>query len=331
MVSIIIPVYNTAKYLHKCLSSIINQSYKDFEVICVDDGSTDNSLAVLQDYQKIDDRIIIVSRENGGVSKARNIGIEHASGEYITFIDSDDWVHHQYLEALIQGMNASNVNMSIVSYKEISNYEEEIVENAINALDHLTIYNIDQIMNKYKYKSRCWGKIYKTNIIRNERVLFPETIKIGEDGDFVYNYLSRIVNQPMVAVIESDLYYYYHEREDSAIHSINETDTIILVDYFIRSMDSVNAWLRRNYAMEGLKKMLRIRYTAKLTHKKEVIGKSNNSIRMIFKKISAEELTIPTYLLYRLFYLLPWTYHLFMIINDPTLIQFEKSVKLNNK
>lgn len=330
MVSVIIPVYNTEKYLHKCLSSILNQSYKDFEVICVDDGSSDNSLNILYEYQKKDDRVIIVSQDNGGVSKARNTGLKHARGDYITFIDSDDWVHHQYLEALVTGITASNANMSVIRYKEINNYQEKIVEDNVNFLEYLTLYTIDQVMNEYKYKSRCWGKLYKSNIILTEGVLFPESIKIGEDSTFVYTYFSRIVNQPTIAVIKSDLYYYYHAREDSAIHIYGEDDIIKLVEYFLLSMDSANAWLRKHYAMEGLKKMLGIRYSARLIHKTDIIKKSNNCINKIFKKTSARELTVPVYWVYRAFYFLPWTYHLFKIIKDPSLIKVEKRIKSCN-
>lgn len=327
MISIIIPVYNTENYLHKCLLSVLNQSFTDFEAICVDDGSSDNSLAVLYEYQRMDDRIIIVSQENGGVSKARNTGIKLAHGEYITFIDSDDWIHPQYLEALIEGIKTNQSNMSIISYREINNYAKEIEEDIINPSEHLKTYSIDQVMNKYKLKSRCWGKLYKKKIIDEERIRFPEGIKIGEDSVFVYEYFSKIMAQPIIAVIEADLYYYYHAREDSAIHIYGGADIITLVGFFVQSMDSANAWLRRNYAMEGLKKMLGIRYSSKLIHKKEMVKKCKNCIKMIFKKISIKELSFSIYALYKAFYFFPWMYRLFRIIKDPTMIKFEKRMK----
>ena len=101
MISVIIPVYNTEVYLPRCLDSIINNDYRNLEIICINDGSTDNSLSVLREYEKEDERIIVIDVPNGGVSNARNIGLDMASGEFIAFVDSDDWVHRQYFSVLV--------------------------------------------------------------------------------------------------------------------------------------------------------------------------------------------------------------------------------------
>ena len=92
MISVIVPVYNVENYLGKCLDSLINQTYKDIEIICINDGSTDNSLNILREYEQMDSRIIIIDQKNGGLSNARNIGLKEAAGEYIMFVDSDDWI-----------------------------------------------------------------------------------------------------------------------------------------------------------------------------------------------------------------------------------------------
>ena len=91
-VSVIIPVYNVEKYLERCLDSVINQSFTDIEIICVNDGSTDNSLEILKYYEQMDDRVIVIDKENQGLSETRNLGINISNGKYITFIDSDDWI-----------------------------------------------------------------------------------------------------------------------------------------------------------------------------------------------------------------------------------------------
>ena len=109
--------------------------------------------------------------------------------------------------------------------------------------------------------------------------------------------------------------------------SFDDEDKIGMIDYFIISMDSANEWLRRAYALEGLKKLLQIRYTARLMYKKSLIQKTNSDIKMIFRKISAKELKISVYMMYKLFYLFPWIYHLFRLIKDPTMIKVEKRIK----
>lgn len=101
LVSVIIPIYNTARYLPRCLESIRNSDYKNLEIICINDGSTDNCLEILQEYKNKDNRILVIDVPNGGVSKARNIGLDYATGDYICFIDSDDWIHRQFFSALL--------------------------------------------------------------------------------------------------------------------------------------------------------------------------------------------------------------------------------------
>lgn len=99
-ISVVVPVYNVEKYIGQCLDSILGQTLKDIEIICINDGSKDNTLEILKDYAQKDSRIILIDKENEGLSKARNQGTEIASGEYISFIDSDDWIDENYLEAL---------------------------------------------------------------------------------------------------------------------------------------------------------------------------------------------------------------------------------------
>lgn len=101
LVSVIIPIYNTARYLPRCLESIRNSDYKNLEIICINDGSTDNCLEILQEYKNKDNRVLVIDVPNGGVSKARNIGLDYATGDYICFIDSDDWIHRQFFSALL--------------------------------------------------------------------------------------------------------------------------------------------------------------------------------------------------------------------------------------
>ena len=112
-ISIVVPVYNTSKFLDKCIKSILNQTYKNLEIIIVNDGSTDDSLNKIKEYEKIDERIIIIDKKNGGLSSARNIGIKNSSGEYILNVDSDDWIEKDTCELLLKVALKTNADIVI--------------------------------------------------------------------------------------------------------------------------------------------------------------------------------------------------------------------------
>ena len=125
-VSIIIPAYNAEKTIKKCLNSVCNQTYENIEIIIVNDGSTDNSLDICEEYEKKDDRIIIISKENGGLSDARNKGIDIAKGKYITFIDSDDYVDLEFISIMVSNIEKNNSDISIISHRVI--YPNTIID-----------------------------------------------------------------------------------------------------------------------------------------------------------------------------------------------------------
>lgn len=116
MISVIMPVYNVENYIEKCLDSVCNQSFKDLEIICVNDGSTDNSLKLLEDYAKRDSRIKIITQENGGIGHARNTGLKNATGEYVLFVDSDDFLCENSLDELYYNINSNNSDLVIFKF-----------------------------------------------------------------------------------------------------------------------------------------------------------------------------------------------------------------------
>ena len=116
LISIIVPIYNVEKYLRQCLDSIMNQTYRNFECLLINDGSSDNSEDICREYVSKDSRFRYFEKENGGVSSARNLGIEHSKGEYITFIDSDDWVDSDYLEVLYNSLVDERADIAISTY-----------------------------------------------------------------------------------------------------------------------------------------------------------------------------------------------------------------------
>lgn len=194
LVSIIVPIYNVEKYLHKCIDSILNQTLKNIEIILVNDGSTDNCGKIIDEYAKKDERIIVIHKENEGQSSARNKGLDIARGKYIGFVDSDDWLHHDMYENLYNAINESNADLCICGREAYS--EDRILGYQIkleNELIDLNEYDIrDYISSKLFYKhtvSSC-NKIYKKEIIKNNNIRFEDVSYVGsEDALFNYQYL----------------------------------------------------------------------------------------------------------------------------------------------
>lgn len=216
-ITVIIPVYKVEKYLRKCLDSVINQTYANLEIICVDDGSPDNSGAILDEYAQKDSRIIVIHQENAGVSAARNRGLDIATGEYIAFVDSDDWLEPQCYElAVAEFLKDSEIDLvsfgvNVINEKNASNHE------------YLTTCNWYNYPSSYKNKilfndtisSRItgvvWRILFKRIIIKELNIRFLD-YKVSEDILFIYSYLSDV---RYIYFIDSKLYNYIM-RKDSA-------------------------------------------------------------------------------------------------------------------
>ena len=181
-VSVIIPIYNTEKYLEKCLESIRTQIYSDIEVIMVNDGSTDGSKNMANSYAERDNRFRLFSQENAGVSAARNHGLDVAEGEYILFVDSDDWLEPQMIEKLVYNMIEYSTDISGCQYDRSTCFTGETTE----------IWNRDIVLQNFLIHKQINGslvnKLFKKELIENKRL--DESIKYGEDALFFWkNYL----------------------------------------------------------------------------------------------------------------------------------------------
>ena len=224
-VSIIVPIYNVEKYLRECLDSLINQTLEDIEIICVDDGSTDNSLAILQEYANNDSRIKIISQENQGQGIARNKGIDIANGEYIQFIDPDDWVETNMLEKLYKFANENNSNVVRFNDNIYYDYSGEFKKD--DFVKHIKKeYNYD--LNKKAYynwrdfKKGCltnlglasWLYFYKTDFIKRNNIRFAPN-KRSEDHLFTDG---AILLADKVDFLDEYLYF-YRKRSGSAVHT----------------------------------------------------------------------------------------------------------------
>ena len=196
LISIIVPIYNVENYLRQCLDSIMNQTYQNFECLLINDGSPDNSAEICREYVDKDASFRYFEKENGGVSSARNLGIEHSKGEYITFIDSDDWVDSDYLEVLHSKIKEYNTDFVISSYKKFDMdedcfylhiWDQDYYERIWTSQELLTqLPNLENYDGSYTVS---WGKLFKRSIF--DEILFNEQRKFGEDFECSFKlYLS---------------------------------------------------------------------------------------------------------------------------------------------
>lgn len=196
-ISVVIPIYNSERYLSKCLESIISQSYKNFELVLVDDGSTDNSLSICNEWKNKFSKIKVIAKDNGGVSSARNAGIEAAGGEWITFIDSDDWIDADYLTSLTNSLKEHLTSIDWVTSGITYHYQNK--ERKIETPNSPGLYlsdNADGLLSiaTQKLVTSPVGKLYKTEIIKQFGLSFDCSLSFGEDRDFNVQYLSHCKN-----------------------------------------------------------------------------------------------------------------------------------------
>ena len=227
LISVIIPVYNAENYLEQCLNSIKNQTYKNFEVIIVNDGSKDNTEVICKRFLEDDSRFRYFSKENGGVSSARNFGLDNANGHYITFIDGDDWVEHNHLEILIKSITENNSDIAICSYKEFDNnidtyytivytkQEKNLLNfEKMNRDDFLIIF--PKLMSINVCFNNAVAKLFRKELVTNLR--FDTSIKYGEDLDF---YFSLYLNVESISYVD-ELTYVYRIHGDSTTSNFNQ-------------------------------------------------------------------------------------------------------------
>lgn len=214
MISVIVPIFNAEKYLHRCIKRILAQDYTDYELLLIDDGSTDNSGTICDEYAIKDNRIRVFHKENGGVSSARNWGLDNAIGEYIMFVDSDDYMLPGMLEVMYSTLESKKSDLVICGTTETGGgYWRPIAD--VN-------YSINQLKESFvsllhtELLSPPWNKIYKKEIIRSNR--FCEDISFGEDLLFNIQYLEKCEN---ISFIKESPFYHEKENENSLVVKFN--------------------------------------------------------------------------------------------------------------
>lgn len=209
LLSIIIPVYNSEDYLSSCLDSIICQSFTDFEILLIDDGSTDQSPIICDEYTKKDQRFKVFHKENGGVSSSRNIGLDNARGIWVMFVDSDDLLPSDALKNLMKSANGS-IDMAIGGFRKFNeqNAELETIRPKIGFVspERCIADFIIPCRPSGDWQRYIWNRLFRSSIINNNLIRFREDIQYKEDGLFLVQYLVKCTN--MIAYIPEIVYYY---------------------------------------------------------------------------------------------------------------------------
>ncbi len=290
IVSVIIPVYNQKEYFKKCLTSVLGQTYKNLQIICVDDGSTDGAEEYLDEMAQIDDRLIVIHQKNAGESHARNVGLKMATGEYIAFVDCDDWIDEDMYESLVKVMESEGVDLVASGwFKEMENQSIEIknelpVKAGIFGTEQLLKYIY--MRDSYRGFAYMWNKLYRRDILSQDGKiqLFDENLKLG--GDVIY--LAQAAVKTRSCKYIDRAFYHYRIRGGSGSHSKN---TNLMRDW-IKSYEMTINLLEANHvavetvdyvkrfmgyhAMEGAKIALELNEPEAFNYFRQVMSENEN-------------------------------------------------------
>ena len=227
LISVIVPVYNVEKYLERCMESLLAQSYEHLQIILIDDGSTDKSGEICDRYAKQDQRIEVIHKENGGLSSARNAGLDCVKGEYITFLDSDDVLYKDYICFLYEMLKKYKADLSICRYQRFVDIEE--INNKKVELCDIEELNYKEALKMLLYTpdkmpQSSWGKMYQKNLFRNIR--YPLG-KINEDMAITY----KLIYQAKKIVYTPAKFYFYFQRMDGIVRSKFSERTMDAIEF----------------------------------------------------------------------------------------------------
>ena len=330
LVSVVVPVYNLEKYIENCLKSIVAQTYKNLEILCIDDGSTDGSADIIKSMAENDLRIKYVYQENAGVSAARNRGMNEATGEYLMFVDGDDYLHYQAVELFVREIEKSDCDVCCAHEVYTSNTDEKMQPVSEYKTREITVEELfDNRKNRSMGKS-VWGKIFKTEIARRSR--FPVGISNGEDAYYI---ITLVENGVTLRCIDAGLYYYFN-RPNSTVTSrftINRFTTTYSFDMLCEKLkDSPNLFLKK-YCLQYLFQSIFYNRTQAIGTEceKEVLSESKRIGKKWIKDFQRNKDISPIIKIsFTVFFYSRHIYELARAIQDPTMIDFYKSRKKEN-
>lgn len=229
LISIIVPVYKVEEYLDECIGSIVRQTYENLEIILVDDGSPDNCPEKCDNWAKKDPRIKVIHKKNGGLSKARNEGMSKATGKYIAFVDSDDWIEMTYVEHLYRAIQKTGADISACDVREIRSDKDRLAANVGTGQTVACSPEkaLSELLKGRTFRAVAWNKLYRAGLLKGERF---EVGKLHEDEFFSY----RIFDKAGLLCYTDLPLYNYRKRGGS-----------IMTELTIQRLDSLEAYLRR--------------------------------------------------------------------------------------
>ena len=335
--SIIVPVYNAEKYLDRTISNILEQTFTDFELLLIDDGSKDSSGKICDQWKKKDTRVKVIHQNNTGVGGARNTGLDAAQGEYIGFVDNDDFIHPQMYEILISVAEKENADIVMSIEKKIRETDKITFENyQISNLKYIELSFEAMIKGLFSNASEegpyihIWNKIYRNTLVSAIRFLDKST------EDAIFNCFVYGKTNKMVMIDNSISLYYWISRYSSLSHNLFTGYYAGYVDsYFGLSKKMLKEYPEySHYALEKtLKIFLSVRYAFRYMNNKNEINKKIKEYYRVLKKpfYNSKKIRKSIKAIVGFFYYFPFAYTVFKLINDPTLIKWERAQRKTMK
>lgn len=241
LISVIVPIYNVEKYLKRCIDSIIEQTYTNLEIILVDDESPDNCGKICDEYAKKDKRIIVIHKKNGGLSDARNRGLQEAKGKYVGFVDSDDYISKNMYKVLYTNMKENNADISICNFSLVDDNGIEY-KNKKQINNEIKLYGkmeaMENLLIEKDYTNHAWNKLYNKKLFEDGKIQYPKG-KIWEDIATTY----LLFENANKVVYQNISLYYYVQRDNSIMKEINKEKIILLGDI----INQRNYYLSKKY------------------------------------------------------------------------------------
>lgn len=323
LISIIVPSFNEEKNIRRCLDSILNQTFKNFEVICVDDNSTDSTFEIIKEYSVKDSRIKPFKNPDKGVSSARNFGIENSVGDYIGFVDSDDFIQPQMYEFLFRSINENGCKLAVCRYEKTSEFIEKSFEYSCRECyseEFINFYDMDFVAkNELTLTSACMKLIKKELALKCDKF---EKYKIGEDTIYCADLW---INAGKIFLVDSPLYCYYTNLESVSYTEVWHEKWFDLIETrfiaYEKFKDLKNSLTSSFYLERGMKLLLSYRFNIKGTENE---NKFKKPIKNYFKKyikiyLKCADISFKNKLFVFVFFLFPFLYEMFRKMTDNTL------------
>ncbi len=330
LVSIIIPVYNLENYIENCLNSVVNQTYRDLEILCIDDGSTDKSAEIIKRFAVSDSRVKYFYQQNSGVSAARNRGLDEATGDYIMFVDGDDYLHYQAVELFVNEIEKSDCDMVCAHEIYTPKNDEKMqpiteYETHDATVEELFANRVNRCMGK-----SVWGKIFKAEAARQSS--FPVGISNGEDAYYIITLLDKDIR---ARCIDAELYYYFNRPNSTVTSSFSLKRFTMTYSFDMlceRLKDSPNAFLKK-YCLQYLFQSIFYNRTQAIgtTCEKEVLSEAKRIGKKWLKDFQRnKDISLIIKISFTVFFYSRRIYELARAIQDPTMFDFYKSRKKEN-